>query len=384
MNKRLFITLSALLILILSSCSNPKQTINSTKLFGDFEELENVSYPDTPIDINTANIGTAAIANEVKFKLVASIKSPKLAGEILQATSVDIEGNKAVISYNMVGSKYLGAIDYVNLSNVKKPRVFRRTTNGADIHEVDLNGDRIYVAIGFEDKKLAFTAAFLDIDLNKFLDRRLKVLEAKEYALKGHVGTSVSSDNRYIYATSGNAGGFSLIPRNNLNEKKFVALDDARWVDYNDNFIAVVQGTPARLTILEQARLEPKTFELKGLETPSAKASLEIVGRKAYIATGKGGVQIFNLNTGEVEAHLDFNSTDFEYVANAVSTDDGLIFSSGGSAGIIVAKEDNGNINILGQLNLGDNQSVNHAVYKDGYLIVASGLGGVKIIKVSQ
>ena len=385
MNKRLLFTLTTLLILILSSCNSSPANSNNVKLFGDFEELENVSYPDSPISISTANIGTASVdEDEIEFKLVASIKSPSLAGEVLQATSVDINGRKAVISYNMAGSKYLGAIDYIDLSNPKKPRVFRRTTNGADIHEIDINGSKIYAAIGFEDKEYPFTAAFLDIDLNKFLDSKLKVLEAKEYALKGHVGTSVSTDRKYIFATSGREGGFSLITRNNHNNKKFVALEDARWVDSNGRLVAVVQGTPARLTLIDPNSLEQKTFELKGLEAKDAKASLEISGKRVYIATGKAGIQVFDLNKTEVEAQLDFSNDDFEYVANAVTVDRGLIFSSGGSAGIVVAKQDGSDINVLGQLQLDDHQSVNHAKYKDGYLIVASGLGGVKIIKVKD
>lgn len=371
------------LFYLLVICS--PNSYSNTKQFGNFKELGNVSYPNSPIAINTASIGTASVtAEEIEFKLVANIKSPVLAGETLQATSVDIDGNKAIISYNMVGSKYLGAIDYVDLSNPRKPRVFRRTTFGADIHEIDLSGKRIYAAIGFEDKSLAFTAAFLDIDLDKFLDRKLKVLEAQEYALKGHVGTSVSTNKKYLYATSGRAGGFSLISRDNLKEQKFIELEDARWVDSNNKLIAVVQGTPARLTLIEQDSLEYKTFELKGLEVKDAKASLEISDKKVYIATGKAGIQIFDFNSGEVVANLDFNNDDFEYVANAVSVDKGLIFSSGGSAGVIVAKEFASEIEVLGQLELDEHQSVNHIEYKDGYLIVASGLGGVKIIKVTD
>jgi len=384
MNKRLLFTLFALVILLLSSCSSPAQPIQHAQVFGDFEELETVLYPDSPVAINTSNIGTAAIANKLKLKLVATVESPVLAGERLQATSVDIDGNRAIVSYNMVGSKYLGAIDAIDLSNPRRPSFTRRTTLGADIHEADLNGDHIYLAIGFEDPKYPFTAAFLDVSLRKFLDSHIETIEAKEHALKGFVGTSVTSDRNYIYATSANKGGFSMISKNNFDEKKFVELEAARWVDVGGNNIAILQGNPARLTILNKNTLEQKTYELEGLSIPDAKASLEIDGSRVFVAAGKGGVQLFDLNQGKVVSKLDFNNDDFEYVANAVSSDRGLIFTSGGSAGVAVAQDHNGEMEILGQLDLGDHASVNHAVYSHGYLIVASGLGGVKIIKVSR
>lgn len=384
MKKRLLFTLFSLVILVLSSCSSPAQPIQQSQTFGDFEELETVLYPDTPITINTSNIGTASVAKKLKLRLVATVKSPILEGETLQATSVDIDGNKAIVSYNMIGSKYLGAIDVIDLANPRRPSFFRRTTKGADIHEADLNGSHIYLAIGFEDPKYPFTAAFLDVSLRKFLDRRIKVIEAKEYALKGFVGTSVTSDRNYIYATSANNGGFSMISKNNLNIMEFVELEAARWVDVSGNKVAVVQGNPARLTIINKNTLEPKTYKLEGLSIPDAKASLEIDGNRVFVAAGKGGVQLFDLNQERVVSKLDFSNDDFEYVANAVSSDHGLIFTSGGSAGVAVAQDHNGEMEILGQLDLGDHASVNHAVYSHGYLIVASGLGGVKIIKVSR
>ena len=383
MNKRLLFTVIFLFILGLSSCSDPAQP-KQVQVFGDFEEPESVQYPDTPITIDTTNIGTASIARKLKLQLVATVKSPVLAGERLQATSVDIDGNNAVVSYNMVGSKYLGAIDVISLSNPARPRFFRRTTLGADIHEADLNGDNLYFAIGFEDPKYPFTAAFLDVSLRKFLDKRIEAIEAQEYALKGFVGTSVSSDNRYIYATSAEKGGFTMIAKDDFNNKKFIALDDARWVDSDSEKIALLQGTPARLSIVDKHDFSIKTYKLDGLNTAGAKASLELDGSRVFIAAGKGGVQLFDLNKNKVVSKLDFSSHDLEYVANAVTTDRGLIFSAGGSAGVAVAQDHNGQLEILGQLDLGDHASVNHAVYSHGYLIVASGLGGVKIIRVKK
>ena len=44
--------------------------------------------------------------------------------------------------------------------------------------------------------------------------------------------------------------------------------------------------------------------------------------------------------------------------------------------------EDPQDIALLGQLRFDDLQSVNHVEYEDGMLFVATGLGGLKIVKV--
>jgi len=40
---------------------------------------------------------------------------------MLQATSVSIVGNLAVVSYNMVGNPYLGAVDVIDFTNKNQP-----------------------------------------------------------------------------------------------------------------------------------------------------------------------------------------------------------------------------------------------------------------------
>ena len=79
-------------------------------------------------------------------------------------------------------------------------------------------------------------------------------------------------------------------------------------------------------------------------------------------------------------------------VTNAVSVDDDLMFISNGEAGVYVAEAssrfdgnncDPQNITMLGKLRFDDLQSANHVDYKSGYLYVAAGLGGVKVVRVS-
>jgi hypothetical protein len=86
-------------------------------------------------------------------------------------------------------------------------------------------------------------------------------------------------------------------------------------------------------------------------------------------------------------------------VTNAVAIDQDLMFISNGEAGVYLAQgsqafsatgaETQQTITMVGKLRFGNLQSVNHVAYaagspgKPGMLIIAAGLGGLKIVQVN-
>ena len=123
---------------------------------------------------------------------------------------------------------------------------------------------------------------------------------------------------------------------------------------------------------------------------------------RAYIAAGTGGVQVLRVKTGEwigelpapIVPGLDATET----VTNAVAVDDDLIFVSNGEAGVYVWRRPDdddddsdggggGNpvtFELVGKLQFGVDESVNHVEFKGKYLILASGLGGLKVVRVNK
>ncbi len=79
-------------------------------------------------------------------------------------------------------------------------------------------------------------------------------------------------------------------------------------------------------------------------------------------------------------------------VTNAVTVDEDLMFISNGEAGVYIAAGDAEfastpcaatlNITMRGHLRFDDLQSVNHVDYENKRLLIAAGLGGLKIVKV--
>jgi hypothetical protein len=180
-------------------------------------------------------------------------------------------------------------------------------------------------------------------------------------------------------------------------------LHDARWVDVNDGKVVVVQGTPGQISVYDEANmtLPPDVFRFDGANIPESKSTVQVIGGKAIIAAGENGVQVLSLATGDVLGyvpipdHTELGLSPDVVVTNAVSAEGNLLFISNGEAGVYVAQlaqpgttfdQDWGEtfnaIDVLGKLRFNSLQSANHVAYKDGLLIVASGLGGLKVVKL--
>ncbi len=81
-------------------------------------------------------------------------------------------------------------------------------------------------------------------------------------------------------------------------------------------------------------------------------------------------------------------------VTNAVAVADDLVFVSNGEGGVFVARGDQDfdstgsetpvNLMMLGQLQFGVLESVNHVEYNGDFLVVTAGLGGVKVVTVND
>src|SRR5882762_1164584 len=69
-----------------------------------------VGYPSAPAPFGSAPVSRSSAASQAAFSLSlkAEVAPPSIAGQMLQATSVSIVGNLAVVSYNMIGNPYRG------------------------------------------------------------------------------------------------------------------------------------------------------------------------------------------------------------------------------------------------------------------------------------
>jgi hypothetical protein len=349
--------------------------------------------------------GPALAPSSISLRLIAEARPPSIAGQEVQATAIWMTGkDKAVVSYNFRGNPAIGALDYFDrVDEDDGPRLRSSATFAdADVNAVTIDSKWAYAAMLSSDETLPSSAVVERIQFkgNKFtLDGNL------QRPLASFAATSVVSVGSIIYATSGDAGSVYALAESDLSIIGEYPLADARWVAYDadSDRIVVAQGTPGRLSVFEEGAFPGgsmnliNTFSFPGADVPESKSTVEVVGGKAFIAAGPEGVQIVCLDTGVIlgsvpipdPAALGLDPS--VVVTNSVTVDDDLMFISNGEAGIYAAAAPDDfdksgctaqDVTVLGRVRFDDLQSANHVIYRGGELIVAAGLGGIKVVDV--
>ena len=375
--------------------------------FDDAIELDTlgIGYPSAPAPLASAAIGRSSAASQASFNLSlkAEIAPPSIGGQTLQATSVSIVGNLAVVSYNMVGNPYLGAVDVIDITNKNQP-VLRSEAlfQNTDVSAVTTSGTNVYLAEATGDTGFASPAVFEVVQL---VGNQLVLTGNQRVGLSSFAATSVATGTR-VYATSGDGGSLFMINPATFAVTSSIPLHDARWVAVGGGKVAVIQGTPGTLTVYNESNMSVVgSWAFAGANVAEAKSHAQLVGGKAFIAAGDSGVQVLSASTGLKVGAVPRPNPDSlglspsVVVTNALTIDQDLMFISNGEAGVYVAQgsqafsatssETQQTITMRGKLRFGNLQSVNHVAYSaggpgnPGLLIIAAGLGGLKIVQVN-
>ena len=211
--------------------------------------------------------------------MVAELTPPTVGGQVVQASAVDIKGDRAYVSYNMRGETYLGAIDVIDLSNRDEPRMLSEAIFlDADIHSLSFDRNKVYAAQATRESGSPFPAAIEVISTRR---GKLVLDDVARISLTSFAATSVATDRNNLYATSGNTGGLAIFDKSSLEQLGYIALHDARWVDTEGGNIVVMQGTPGQLSVFDQETFELLiTIPVNGADIPESKSTVEVQWRR--------------------------------------------------------------------------------------------------------
>lgn len=325
--------------------------------------------------------------NDFTLVMTSEIASPEVNGETLMANSLDMRNNLIAVSYNLKGDSYGGAVDLMTLSNDNLRLTSQVVAGNADVNATYFDGSKLYLAgAATGSDSTAYVYRF------SVKNNQIETKSAIFSWLGGHTATGLVEEGKHIYVTTGDnestGGGLHIRNESDLSFSTYEPLHDARWVDIKDKKIYVQQGTPGNLSVIgleDNSQIQQIGFT--GLNTPESKSTFDISGDLIFLASGYDGVQILNRNTGTAVGQIAIpEGSSSDAVSNSVSVEGDKIFISNGES-VIVAEFDNKSASnpnpvIIGTLDLGDHQSINHVRYRSNRLVIASGLGGVKVIKL--
>lgn len=400
MNK-LSLIAAAALALLLTSCLNeddkdlPGGTIDGMTIDND-PAGERVTAKNDTIRLDTVAGAPkrGASSKTLTLTLVAEISPPVVDGKTLQASSVVLAADFAYVSYNYRGDTALGGVDVIQIKSGKNAQLRSQVLfDDADVSSLYYDGD-LYLAGATSDPAYASPAVLERVGVK---GGKLVLAARERVALNSFAATAVTVSGKQVFVTSGNTGGLHVLSQSALTASSVQALGDARWVDYDDTRVVVAQGTPGRIAVYDKSSMTlANTWTFTGADVPEAKTTVRVIGGKALIAAGTGGVKLMNLATGKIVGSVPVpvvtGLAAALSVANAADADGDLVYVSNGEAGVyaVGASSDlSGStgdadiaLTVLGKLKFNGLQSVNHVAFDGNTLVVAAGTGGVKIVSV--
>ena len=379
-NRITFLVLVAI-VFALASCNLPEDqaTHATVQIVNDEATLNSrmVAHQDT-IFATADNEGGRTIKH---FRLIlkTTLQPPQIDGRTLQATALQDHWGGYLVSYNYQGEEYFGGVDFIDANLSVKSEILY---SDADIHSLTAHDRYVYLTGA---KEGAETPAFIErvlLDGMKF-----SMGDNVRVPLGSYAATSALQHQGDIFVTTGNdankGGGLYKLDRD-LNIQGYEPLHDARWVFGSGNTVFVAQGTPGQVTGFDSQSMEASaTFSFDGADIPESKTTVEADSKRIFVAAGAEGVKILGVESGELLHSLTFGEG---VITNAVSAQNGLLFISNGIHGAYVATYDEGNNKdapqVLGKIDLGENQPVNHVLFRNYRLWIASGLGGVQQVNI--
>ncbi len=389
--------------------SNTALEINSSAYGSRHDVLE----MDRPI--HKRNKGNAV--GDVALSMIAETKASQASGNTLQATDVAIKSNKAYVSFNQAGDVYAGAIQVVDIKKEDSPKILAELLfDDIDVNSVYIKHSTLY-AVGAADsatRTLDSPAVLLIIPLKSGTPKNnISVIDLPSYA-----GTDVLVKKKYIYATVGASnGGLVRIRLNDPTSfdasNDFNSLEDARSLAVQSNVLGVLKGTDGKIVFFNIDDTNSTSTSLSSLAPTreidfpntatiaNSKSTVDLVGNISIAALGDGGTKaVITAGNDDTEiisiAAVDGTSSlaATKTVTNAVTISFDLLFRANGEAGVdmfrlsksvkSINSGDSITVTRLGSISFNSLASANGLYYRQRWLFIADGLGGMKIVGVDR
>ncbi len=224
----------------LTADPTPSQTDGRTSIYNDETYLgTDVTDMNDTVGIDAVTVRKVSGTQAFSLKLIAQITPPKVNKQSVQATSVSLNGTNAYISYNMIGNPYIGAVDVVQVSGTKAKLISRATFTDTDVSSIVYFNNKVYMAeatgnVAYYPPAIA--------EVLSLVSGKLSLTGNIRGQLTSYVSTSIAAANGKIYTTTGNTGGLYTLTQDSLKQLSYTALSDARWVDLDSQYVAVVRG----------------------------------------------------------------------------------------------------------------------------------------------
>ena len=365
--------------------------------------------PIYPVDFDGTlkALKSESVPSKYEIYLRAEVDPPVHNGKTLQASHIKIVGNNAFVTYNTKGPEFLGGVDVFDVTDIENPVLIQGVIfPEKDISSIDIdplgdgNNNFIYLTGAYNPdinelglKSPAVVERFIANKANQF--RHLGEVR-DHFDLESFAGNDVrhfKHDNERVFVTSGSGGGLSILGTG-LTRHNYIPIPYARSIDTDGTHLVVYSVEGNRLIVMNMegdVQREIVTggehFDVDG-KYLEAKSIVRLKENLAFVAAGTGGMEVFNILTGEKVAFLERpqvpQDAEFplNYVTNGVSVNNDLVLVANGGSGVHIGEYDDTDVRSIGKFMFEYGSSANFIEASDNKIFVATGLGGLKILEI--
>jgi hypothetical protein len=303
-----------------------------------------------------------------------------------------ISDHHAIVSYNVAGSDYHGGIDVFSAHGDPKLHA-QGLMDGWDVSSVAVSSTKVFLAAATGSSDFSSPAALVEIGLTG--GHKLKVDDVRMVDLPSWVGTSAWTHNDELFVTTGSSadGGLFQLDPTDLSSTTLGNYLEARAVAVNDNYIVAMTGMPATLHVRDRLSGSSTTYAVGGATVPDAKSTVDIADGHAFVAAGEAGLKIVRLTDGAIIFEVPLTDMTGQVNAdaqtNSVTVNQELIFVANGGAGLYVLRHSGlgtstPTLERIGQVIFPGTSSANHVASHNSYVFVATGNGGLQVVKIKN
>jgi hypothetical protein len=391
MKKNVYL-FSFLALSLLISCDDNNdnkndQSLDSITITSDQNTLnQRLDYTNSGVIAieNGSLTGKAAENTVTSFPLVqiAEIKPPVDAnGKTLQASHVTVNGNYAYVSYITRGDVYSGAIDVIDVSDPYKPKlVTSALIPNTDITSLTYSNGNLIIGAAKDVDKDPLLGSNPAVVFNMPLSSGLLTDKLTTNYLESRVTTDVAANTSNYFAVTGDNGSLFKISTSTKAVTGKTAMADLRSIALTSDKVVTLSGTKG-VNIYNQTTLALQKSFTTSTDVSGAKRTMDIDGTKLLVSEGPNGLGVYDINSGSKLQTIAIATAGEDNVTNAVSVNDGYAFLANGALGLNVYQPGT-QYSLLGSV--GITGSSNYVKSSGNYIYVASGTGGLKIIKMEK
>jgi len=392
MKKNVYL-LSFLAMSLLIGCDDNNDNKNDGQSSNNITITSDQSTLNQRLDLTNSGVisiengsltGKAAETASTYFPLVqiAEVKPPVDAnGRTLQASHVTVNGNYAYVSYIMRGDAYSGAIDVIDVSDPYKPKlVTSALIPSTDITSLTFSGSNLIIGAAKDVDKDTQLAGNPAIVFNMELSSGLLTDKLKTNYLESRVTTDVAANASNYFAVTGDNGSLFKINSSTKVLAGKAAMADLRSIALTSDKVVTLSGTKG-VNVYNQSTLALQKSFTTSVDVSGAKRTMDVDGTKLFVSEGPNGLGVYDINSGSKLQTIGITTAAEDNVTNAVSFNDGYAFVANGALGLNVYQSTT-QLNLLGSVGIAG--SSNYVKSSGNYIYVASGTGGLKIIKMEK